>query len=141
MIVILANLLVNIFNIDFAKATLWAKRGITILAGLIVVIVFLFVFRSCGRRPASIDQESINKINSANEAERKKELQNVIEDNADVVRTVDNRSTVAETNVIERNRLIDEKIKQADQAISNAKAQGRDVTGPELECILTGNCS
>ena len=119
----------------------WAHKRLVlyIAAGLALLLAIVFVFRSCGKK-ASIDQEQINKINAANEKERKAELQKVIEENQEVVATVDNRTTIAETNVVERNRLIDEKIKEVDKKIAEAKQQGHDVTAEELECLLTGNC-
>jgi DNA-binding transcriptional MerR regulator len=105
-----------------------------------VLIVAVFVFRGCGGRKG-IDIEKIEKINSENAAERKKELQEVIEKNAEVVQTVDERTTIAETNVVERDRLIDEKVKEVDAKIAEAKKQGRDVTQEELECMLVPeNC-
>lgn len=110
------------------------------IAAIVLVIVFGLVFRSCGKK-ASIDQEAINKINSANEKERKAELQIQIEKNQDVINTVDNRSSIADVNVIERNAVIAEKVRVVDRKIAEAKQQGRDVTGPELECMLIpDNC-
>lgn len=115
------------------------KLLLLILAG-VIVFFWLVSFSLCSRNKPKIDLETVNKINSANEKERKLELQKVIEQNADTVRTVDNRTTVAETNVVERNKKIDEKIAEVDKKIQEAKAGGKDVSSEELECILTGNC-
>lgn len=118
-------------------------RVIAIVVGAVLVIGFTISFvRSCRRARVKIDQESINRINSANEAERKKELQRVIEDNADVIETVDNRSALAETNVVERNREIDARVKAANEKIEEAKRRDGHVSQGELECILVPeNCS
>jgi|GEM_PF-6042082 len=122
----------------------FVARHWKVLAGglLAVVLVCVFLLMFCRSRPKpQIDAVTIQKINTANESERKKELQKVIEDNSAVISTVDNRTTIAETNVIERNRLIDERVKDADRKIAEAKAVGRDVTSEELECILVpDNC-
>jgi hypothetical protein len=105
----------------------------------VIVLVVLF-YKACGHKKASIDLQTVDKINNANERDRKAELRKTIEDNATVVNTVDNRSTIAETNVVERDRQIEEKVKAADAEIQKAKSQGHDVTSQELECILTGDC-
>jgi Co/Zn/Cd efflux system component len=118
----------------------WPLKLVSAAAVLVLLLLPFLLLRGCGGSPV-IDQEQINKINSANEKERKAELQKVIEDNQETISTVDNRTTIAETNVVERNRLIDEKIKEVDKKIAEAKHQGRDVTAQELECLLTGNCS
>jgi len=135
------NILNRFFGVDIIKAQKIVIIGLIAIAALVLLFLVLSL-RSCFKKEAKIDLEQIEKINKANEADRKKELQKIIEDNADVVSTVDNRTAIAETNVIERNRLIDEKIKAVDQKIAEAKTQGRDITGPELECLLIPeNCS
>jgi DNA-binding transcriptional MerR regulator len=107
---------------------------ITLPAIALGIIVF-FVFRSCGRSKG-IDVKNIEKINSENKAERQQELREVVEENADAIKTVDGRTTIAETNVVERDRLVDEKVKEADKKIEEAKQQGQDVSSEQLECIL-----
>lgn len=117
------------------------KAKLVSVGVVLLIIVIGVVTYKCSHRPAKIDLETVNKINNANEKERKAELQKVIEDNADVVRTVDNRSAVTEVNVVERNRAIDDKIKAVDAKIAEAKSQGRDVTQDELNCLLIpGDC-
>jgi hypothetical protein len=114
-----------------------------IFAIAVVVIVFVVLFyKACsGKKPVKIDLETVQKVNSADRREREAELQKVIEENSDVISTVDNRSAIAETNVVERNREIDARVKEADRKIEEAKRQGRDVTSEELECILVPeNC-
>lgn len=117
---------------------LWLHKRIAlyVIAAIIIGILIIVAFRSCGKKRIKIDEDAIQKINSANEAERKKELQKVIEENQDVINTVDNRSALSETNVIERNSFVDERVKAADRAIAEAKEQGQNVTSEQLQCIL-----
>ena len=116
----------------------WAHKRLVlyIAAGLGLLLLLVFVFRSCGGKSAKIDLETVDKINSKNEAEAKKAVRDAVVENANVVMTVDNRSTLAETNIVERDRLIEEKLKVVNQKVAEAKAGGGNVTGPELECIL-----
>jgi hypothetical protein len=110
---------------------------LTIAAIIALLIAVIVLYRSC-KKTAKIDLETVDKINNGNRAERMKELQKIIEENSEVIKTVDNRSNVAEVNVVERNREIDAKIKEADKKILEAKEQGKDITQEQLECILTG---
>lgn len=113
-------------------------RGCLIVIGvLLAVIAAATGFKWLTRpKPIKIDEKGLQRLNSENVADAKKELRNVIEENADLVRTADERLTIAETNVIERNRLIEEKVAEASAAVEAAKRSGRDVTAAELECIL-----
>ena len=137
----IAKFIADLFGWDIQKVQ---RRLIIVLMVLVGVVVLLFSLwaKSCWTaRKLKVSQAQVDKINKADEHDRKAELQKVIDDNADAVRTVDNRTAISETNTIERNRLIDDKIKEADKKIQDAKAQGHDVTGPELDCMLTGsNC-
>jgi hypothetical protein len=120
------------------KRIWWFARDnwkIVVPAIVLLVLVILF-YKTCGHKKASIDLETVNKINNANEQERKAELRKTIEENQTVVNTVDNRTTIAETSVSERDRQIEAKVKEADARIAEAKQQGRDVTQEELQCIL-----
>jgi len=98
-------------------------------------LIYVVTWFACGKR-SSIDIKNVEKINSENRTERLKELQNVVEDNANVVKTVDGRTTIAETNVTERNAAVDAKVKEADKKIQEAKQQGQNVTSEQLECML-----
>jgi hypothetical protein len=99
-------------------------------------VVFVISWFACGRGKASVSQEEINRINTANDRERKKEIESVILKNAETVTTVNEQTTIANANVVERNRLLDEKIAEVDKNIVEAKQQGRDVTQEELQCLL-----
>lgn len=107
-----------------------------IAAGLALLLVLVFAFRSCGKSKAKVDLESVDKINSGNKAEVRKEVREMVEENAEVVTTVDNRTTIAETNVVERDRLLDEKVRVVEQKIEAEKAITGNVTQEQLQCIL-----
>src|SRR5688572_22493245 len=101
MIIILANLIVNLFGYNFDKA----KRLAWLVLGAIAVLIVVggaMTFRSCGGDKAvKIDEQSLQKINSDNNKERRAELQKVIEENQDVIEAVDERSNLAEVNRVE----------------------------------------
>jgi cell division protein FtsN len=106
----------------------------------VLVLVVLF-YKACGHKKASIDLETVDKINRADEKDRKAEVRKTIEENQTVVQTVANTTTIAETDVAERDKAIEAKVKEADAKIVEAKQQGRDVTQQELQCILVpGDC-
>lgn len=141
MIFWISGLLVSWFDFTPATAAKWGKR---IFVGLIVLAVLAIglLYFSCIRgenKPQVIKEETLQKTKTADRQELQKEFQKVVDDNSEVVRTVDNRSTIAEVNAIERNRIADDKARQAADAVIAARIQGRDVTAEELECLLTGN--
>lgn len=116
----------------------WAQENWRLVAGMIMAVaVSLLIYKACFvRKPIQIDETSLEKIKSENKAERIKELTKVVEENADVIKTVDNRTELSEVNNVERNREVDARVKKADEALQVLQAQGKDVSGPELECIL-----
>lgn len=135
MILFIAPWIAKLFSIDITKATKWARWFIIGLIFLIIFILGISLY-SCFKKEPKIDQESINKINTANEIQRKQELQKVIEENQDVIKAVDERNTITELNELERNRQIQIKVAEADKKIEEAKRGGKDVTQEELKCIL-----
>lgn len=112
----------------------WRKVAIA-LAVVIVLFSVAALWRACKPKD-KIDGANIQKINSVDRKERVEEIERVLTENSNVVKTVDNRTTIAETNVVERNRELDEKIKDADRKIAEAKKAGGDITSEQLECIL-----
>lgn len=135
MILTISRLIANLFGFDISKVQKWVLLALMILIGIIVLAFGLWV-RSCVRKPAKIDEKSIQKINTANERERKGELDKVLRDNTDVIRTNDNRTTLTEATIEQREQTIDAKLKVLDTAIVEAKQQGRDITADELTCLL-----
>jgi len=131
--------LVNVFGFDYEKARKIASIGLIVVILLIVLISGLWL-RSCFNKPAKLDIKNIEKINSKNESERLKALSETVERNADVVKTVDGRNRISEQDEASKQAAIWAKVKEADEKIQAAKSIGKDVTGPELECILTGVC-
>lgn len=111
------------------------------VGGLILLLVIIIGFRSCGKREVKIDEEQIQKINNANEKERKKELEKIIFENSNTIKTVDERTEIVNVNVVERERELDQKIAEVDKKIAESKSQGKDVSSAELECLLVPeNC-
>lgn len=127
--------LITHFGVGAYKAQFIAW-GIIVVLAIVLILTVVFGLKSCFKKTPKIDEQQIQKINQANEKERKAELEKIITENADVVKTVDNRSAVADVNVEARNEAIDAKIKAADKAIADAKSNGKDVTAAELECML-----
>jgi Co/Zn/Cd efflux system component len=112
-----------------------------VLGVIVLLVLIALAYRGC-KRQAKIDLQSIEKINTANRQEREAELRKVITENQDVIKMVDERTAIAETQVEVREQVIEEKIKEADKKIVEAKSQGKDVTSAELECILIpANCT
>lgn len=132
----------GIFGLDISVVQ---KRVLlaAIVVGLVVIIASGFWLKSCfSRKPITVDPERLNKINTKTATEIKKEVQRVVEDNADVITTNDERSTIAEVNVVERNREVDDKVAVATQKIIEAKNNGQDITQEKLQCILVpADCS
>ena len=110
---------------------------------MIIVIGFGLVFRACNnKKSAKVDVQTVDKINSKNATEARKDVNAMVEDNINVAEVVGNRTALADANAVERDRLIEEKKKEVSQKIADAKAQGRDVTQEELQCILVpSDCS
>lgn len=115
------------------------KVVLPIIGVIVLLILVALAYRGCKKR-ATIDLQTIDKINNGNRQQREEELRKVIYENADVVKTVDERNTIAEANRVDQDRVVEEKIKEADRKIVEARSQGKDITGPELECLLTGVC-
>ncbi len=65
MIILLANLLVNLFNFDFDVAKKWARRIFVGIVALIVLIIVVFVFRACNKRTVKFDEKEILEAQTA----------------------------------------------------------------------------
>lgn len=112
-----------------------------IFVGIVFLLATVVLFtKSCVRKKVNIDEAQIQKINSENRAERIKELTEVVESNADVIKTVDERTELVDVAAEARNQEVDARVKKADEAIVAAKREGKDVTAEELECLLVGGC-
>lgn len=140
MIFWITNILISWFGIKPATAAKWGKRIFLGLVVLVALIIGLIVVKCAGGdSPKVINEETLQKVKNGDRSTIQKELQDRIDSNAETVRTVDNRTTIAEVNVVERNKAADAKVKQAADAVIAARQQGRDITAEELECLLTGN--
>ena len=129
-----------LFGLDISVVQKRVLLAVMILVVVAVIVAGLWL-RSCFKSTPKLDIKNIEKINKANEKERLKELEQTIVENQSVVRTVDKRNAIAEVSEAEKQLQIQIKIEEVNQKIATAKAQGRDVTGPELECMLVPeNC-
>jgi len=134
-----SKFIANLFGLDITKVQKWVLL-IAVILGFMIILFSGLWLRSCLSKPAKLDIKNIDKINSANQKERLEELSKTVEQNADVVKTVDGRNAISEQDEASKQAAIWAKVKDADEKIQAAKSQGHDVTGPELECILTGVC-
>jgi phage tail sheath protein FI len=126
----------NFIGFAVAKWRYFAVGG----AILLTFIVVMVAVKRPGPRP-KVDEATLQKINSANETTRIDALNKTVDENEQIVTTVGNRSTIVEVNRVERERETAEKVAEVNQKIAAAKADGRDVTQSELECMLVpGNC-
>lgn len=122
---------------DVFKVTKWIKIALVLLAAFLAFAVLWKLWRVINPKPVlKVDQVETQRLNAADEKTRKQALQDVVEKNQDVVKTVDERTELQNVNAVEKNREIDAKVAAADKAIADAKAQGRDVTEEELSCLL-----
>jgi hypothetical protein len=133
----------NLWNIWWNQWTLWPKL---ISVGIVAVLLIVLVggLRSClsKSRTAKVDLETVDKINSKNANEARSDINKMVEENLDVVRTADNRTTLVEANAVERDRLIAEKKAVVNREVEKARAIDGNVTQEELQCILVpSDCS
>jgi preprotein translocase subunit SecF len=132
----IAKFISNLFGWDIGKVQRWVFWIVVGLILILCVSIGLWAKSCWSAHKLKVSNAQLEKINKANEKERKEELQKVVDDNADVIKTVDNRTEIVNTDVYERQRASQERIAEADKQIEAAKAQGRDVTQEELECLL-----
>ena len=111
------------------------------IVGAILFVYLVVGINSCGKNTAPVfTPESLNKINTAESERIEKVVREEIEKNAEAKRTVGDRSANAEADAQREKREVDEKARRAAEKVIEARNQGRDVTGPELDCIVLGNC-
>ena len=136
MIFAIAKFITSLTGWDVSKVqryVFWSLAGVIVI---LCVAVGLWVKSCVAKHRLKVTQQQVEKITKANEIERKAELQKVIDENTDVVKTVDNRTELTNANVWDRNHAADQRVADADKAIVAAHQQGRDVTQEELECLL-----
>lgn len=100
MILGLANLLIKIFGIDFAKA----KRIAWIILGVGALLLFLLViwlFRSCGGSEPVIDEKQVQENQQEIEQRGNQELQKNLDKSNEVLGNTANAQKQAETNTKE----------------------------------------
>lgn len=121
------------------KYKTWFLYGLGVL---VLLIAFGIIWHSCSKKQsATIDLETIQKVNSKDKAEIEAGVNKAVTENADVIKTVDNRTAITELSIEERDKALQEKINAVKEEVAKAKEQGKDITGAELDCMLTGvNC-
>ena len=64
--------------------------------GIILLAALLLLYKACkpSKKPITIDEQALSKINSQNAQERKKQLEETMYENAEAVKTVDDGLTV-----------------------------------------------
>lgn len=141
MIFAIAKLISGLTGWDISKVQRYVFWALLVLIAIVLISVGLWTY-SCFHEEPKIDLETVDKINKGNEAEKKQEIHKVVVENQDVVSTVDNRTTIAETDIYERDKEIARKVNQVEKEVDAARQQGRDVTQDELKCLLIPeNCS
>lgn len=96
-------------------------RKFVFAALLLLTLIFaVVIFKSCRREP-KINQETIQKINSETERERKAELEKVIGE------------------IDEKREISDEKREQIIKRVDEAKSFNKRVTAEELERLIEEN--
>jgi hypothetical protein len=137
MLFTIAQFIAGITGFDIQKVQKWTIIGAIGLILLIVLAIGLWLKSCSAAHKLKVNQAQVEKINKADEKERKAEYQKIVTENADVVTTTDERTTIAETNETEKQAQIYAKVQEADEKVQAAKAaSGRDVSQDELECIL-----
>lgn len=116
---------------------IYANRRIVLIgiASILIALTAFCGYRGCKSR-ATIDQTKIDALNKKNEAERKQELREIIDQNADVIKTVDERNTLTELTIEQRSAEAEKKVQEVDKKIAEIKADNRDVTREEFLCLL-----
>lgn len=112
----------------------WFLYGFLAIALLLLVV---FAYRGCrGSKKATIDLESVTKINNADRKERLEELEKTVIQNQDVIESASNRTALTDLDIETRRKEVQAKVDAADKKVMEAKEQGRGVTQEELQCIL-----
>jgi septal ring factor EnvC (AmiA/AmiB activator) len=91
-----------------------------VIAAVVAAVLIFSQVRSCMKPQPKIDIESIEKINKANERERRDELQKVI------------------ANVDEERKLTDDKIREIEDRVEEARKK-KPITAEELEKLIEEN--
>lgn len=91
-----------------------------VIAAVVAAVLLFSQVRSCLKPQPKIDLESIEKINKANERERRDELQKVI------------------ANVDEERKLTDDKIREIEDRVEEARKK-KPITAEELEKLIEEN--
>ncbi len=118
------------------------KRTIIYMGLAILILIIAISTYQCTKKEVRYDYETINKINSQNEKESKQAIREVIEANAESIKTIDERNTLSDEQIEFKQREVDKKVEQISKEIEYSKSQHGNVSGEELECLLVPeNCN
>jgi hypothetical protein len=107
----------------------------------IAVLIFGWMVSGWFKTKPKMDHDTADRINSKNREEVKAEVRERVEENTDVMTTVDGRNYLNDVNAVEKNRKIDEKTNELTGRIEQVKQEKkRDLTSEEVECVLMGTC-
>lgn len=114
---------------------------ILISFALVLLLWFGWVIKGWLTPKPKMDHDTADRINSKNREVIKQEVKERVEENTDVMTTVDGRNYLNDVNTVERNRKIDEKTNELVGRIEQVKQEKkRDLTSEEVECVLMGTC-
>lgn len=117
---------------------LWIKIFIIAVPIILIIVFFGWIFSHCKSKPP-ITPEQVQKINSRNAAERISALNEVVEQNADTIKTVDGRNTLANVEIEKRSDEAAARVLDANAKVVQAKAgDGRDVSEQEILDLIEG---
>lgn len=136
MIFWIAKLIASITGFDISKVQRAVLIAIIGAIGVAILVLGLWV-RSCvSQRNVKFDHETVDRINNQNAADAKVEVREMVKENADVLTTIDGRTTISNLSEEEQAKEIERVTAAAAAKVEAAKQIKGNVTGPELECIL-----
>ena len=114
------------------------REALAVVGVILALGIVIFTFKACNKpeKKLEIPIERINKINSDNEQEKREGLRETVVEHQEVLITVDERTTIAEVNVEERDAEIAKKVADADAKITVVRQHKGDVTADEVKCLL-----
>lgn len=121
----------------------WYWNTATLPLKIVIAVALIIVIALIGRAvigwfapTVRYDHATVDRINNRNAADAKAEIKQTVQENLDVIKTVDGRTELVNLSVEERDKEIEKVVAAASVKTEAAKQIKGDVTGPELECIL-----
>lgn len=111
-------------------------KGILLVSAFIVVLSYVAGFSTFCSSGPKVDLETVDKINSKNEKEAHKALEEAVNKNLDVIKSADESTTLSDLDIETRQKESDKKVAELEKKVEDVQKQGRNVTQEELECML-----